>query len=171
MTRTSLHRRLPGALVALLLATPAGAAADGPSPGGVQAPEPVPPAPAAGVVSVTGPVAVTARADTLLGTVARFRGSARPRDARRRVVIQRFDAKGVRWVPVARTTVGRRGGFVARWTTDHIGRMRLRAILRPRPAVQARSTAGTRAVIASAELAVTVYRPAPATWYGPGFFG
>jgi hypothetical protein len=171
LTRTSLHRRLPGALVALLLAAPATAAADGPSPGGAQAPEPVPPAPVAGVVTVTGPVAVTARADTLLGAVARFRGSARPRDARRRAVVQRFDAKAARWVAVARTTVGRRGRFVARWRTDHLGRVRVRAILRPRPAVQARSGAGTRAVTASAELAVTVYRPAPATWYGPGFFG
>jgi hypothetical protein len=171
LTRRPLYRRLPGALVALMLATPASAVADGPSSGGAQAPEPVQPAPASGVVSVTGAVAVTARADTLLGTVARFRGSARPRDAGRRVVVQRFDAKAARWVAVARTKVGPRGGFVARWRTDHIGRLHVRAVLRSRPATQARTGARTRAMTASSELAVTIYRPAPATWYGPGFFG
>lgn len=170
MTRLCSYRRLPGALVALLLALPASAVADGPSSGGAQAPEPVPPAPASGVVSVSGAVAVSTQADTLLGAVARFRGTARRRDARRRVVIQRFDARRTRWIAVARTAVGPRGGFVARWRADRAGRLRVRAVLRPRPVTQARR-APTRAVTASAELAVTVYRPAAATWYGPGFFG
>jgi rare lipoprotein A len=166
MSRPCSYRRLPGALAALLLAVPAAASAD-PSPGGAQAPAPVQPAPAAGIVSVSGPVAVTARADTLLGEVARFRGTARSHDAGRRVVVQRFDDATARWAAVARTTVGKRGNFVARWRTDQIGRLRLRAILRPRAVTQSRGSAA----IASAELGVTVYRPAPATWYGPGFFG
>jgi hypothetical protein len=170
MTRPFPYRRLPGALATLMLVLPATAAAD-PTPGGATAPEPVPPAPAAGIVSVDGPVAVTARADTLLGRVARFRGSARPRDARRRVVVQRFDEETARWVTVARTTVGRRGRFIARWRPDRPGRVRVRALLRPRPAAEARTGDGARAVVASAELGVTVYRPAFATWYGPGFFG
>jgi hypothetical protein len=171
VTRPALHRRLPGALVALLLVTPASALAGGPSSGGTQAPEPVAPAPASGVVSASGPVTVAVQADTLLGTVARFHGSSRPRDARRRVVIQRFDTAARRWVAAARTTVGPHGGFVARWRADHDGRLRVRAILRPRAATQARTRPPTRALTASAELAVTVYRPALATWYGPGFFG
>jgi hypothetical protein len=171
MTPAFVYRRLPGALVALLFAVPASAAADGPSPGGAQAPEPVAPAPASGVVSVTGAVTVSTRADTLLGTAASFRGSARRRDARRRVVIQRFDAKATRWVAVARTTVGPRGGFLARWRADHAGRLRVRAILRPRPVTQARTRPRPRVLTASPELALTVYRPAHATWYGPGFFG
>jgi rare lipoprotein A len=164
------HRRLSGALAALLLAAPASAPADG-TPGGAQAPEPVPPAPAAGVVSVAGPVAVTARADTLLGTVARFRGSARRRDAGRRVVVQRFDAGTASWMPAARTVVGPRGGFVARWRTDRSGRIRVRAVLRGRRAAPARTGAPAPATTASSELDVTVYRPAFATWYGPGLFG
>jgi hypothetical protein len=171
MPRPCLHRRLPGALVALMLAAPASAAADGPSSGGAQAPEPVAPAPSAGVVSVTGPVTVTTHTDALLGTVTRFRGSTRARDARRRVVIQRFDAHAARWIAVARATVGRRGGFVAAWRADHTGRLRVRAILRPRAVREARTRSTTRALTASPELAVTVYRPAAATWYGPGFFG
>jgi rare lipoprotein A len=129
----------------------------------------VPPAPASGVVSVQGAVTVTARADALLGTVARFRGAARPSDAGRRVVVQRFDERRTRWVAAARTVVGPRGGFVARWRADRSGRLRIRAVLRTRPATQARSA--PRALTASAELGVTVYRPSFATWYGPGFFG
>jgi hypothetical protein len=131
-------------------------------------PEPPPPAPRSGVVSVDGDVAVVARADTLLGQVARFRGTARARDAGRRAVIQRFDAIAARWRTVARTRVGADGTFLARWRTDSSGSVRLRAILRSRPAAEAR---GSNARTASDELAVTVYRPGHATWYGPGLFG
>ena len=151
-----------------MLCAPASARADAPT-GGAQAPQPVSPAPASGVVSVGAPLAVSARADTLLGTVARFRGTARPRDAGRRVVVQRFDERRTRWVTTARTVVGPRGGFLARWRTDRSGRLRIRAVLRPRPVSQARRA--LRAATASAELGVTVYRAAFATWYGPGFFG
>jgi rare lipoprotein A len=161
-----------GALAALLLGAPASAAADPPpGTGGTQAPEPVQPAPMSGTVTVSGPVTVSTNADTLLGSVASFRGSARARDARKRVVIQRFDAGLARWRPVARTTVGPRGGFLARWRTDRAGRLRVRALLRPRPVTQARARPHTRALTTSSELAVTVYRPSPATWYGPGFWG
>jgi rare lipoprotein A len=169
VTRSSLFRRLSGACAALVLCAPAAARADEPT-GGTQAPEPVAPAPASGVVSVSGPVTVTARADTLLGTVARFRGTARARDAGRRVVVQRFDERRSRWVAAARTVVDPKGGFVARWRTDRSGRLRIRAVLRPRAVREAQARA-PRALTASAELGVTVYRPAFATWYGPGFFG
>jgi hypothetical protein len=166
---------LAGAVVALAFAAPAAIAAD---PGGAEAPTPVPepqPAPRAGVVSVSGTVNVTARAATILGSVARFRGSARMRDARRRVVVQRFDEQAARWVAVARTVVDEDGTFVARWRTDRAGMIRLRALLRQRAARESRASGGTsagsHAQIASAELGVTVYDSAFATWYGPGFFG
>jgi hypothetical protein len=155
---------------ACLLIAAAPAAAD-PSPGGAQAPEPVEPAPKAGVVEVHGDVSVVAREDTLLGKVARFRGTARRRDAGKRAVVQRFDDRRDRWVAVARTRVHTDGTFVARWRTDHIGRFRLRALLRPRPARQSRRAQSADATVASAELGVTVYRPSFATWYGPGLFG
>jgi rare lipoprotein A (peptidoglycan hydrolase) len=64
---------------------------------------------------------------------------------------------------VATTTVAADGTFVARWRGDRVGEHRLRAVL----------AGGGQAVAASAtpELAVTVHRPAVATWYGPGFYG
>jgi hypothetical protein len=175
VTRTFLYRRPPGALAAFALAALAlasAAAAAEPSPGGTQAPEPVPPAPASGVVSVEGPVTITARAGTLLGRVARVRGVVRPGDAGRRVIVQRFDDAIARWRAVARSVVGPQGGFVAAWRADRSGRLRIRAVLRPRAVTQARRGARRRAAaVSSAELGVTVYRPEPATWYGPGFFG
>jgi hypothetical protein len=135
-------------------------------------PPPAPPAPRSGVVSVDGPVAVEARAGTLLGEVARFRGKARRRDAGRRIVVQRLDADAGRWLPVARTEVARDGSFIARWHTDHIGRFRLRAVMRSRPPrTGAARKEQSQATTASAELGVTIYLPAKATWYGPGFFG
>jgi rare lipoprotein A len=169
VTRTLLRSCLP-ALVVLAVTAPAAAASD-PGAGGAPAPspaEPPPPAPPAGVVSVDGPVAVVARADALVGRIARFRGSARRGDARRRVVVQAFDAAAQRWRGVARTEVGADGTFIARWRPHDSGRFRLRAVLRARPAAEAR---GSNARIASSELGVTVYRPALATWYGPGLFG
>jgi rare lipoprotein A len=163
VTRSLIRTCVP-ALLALAVTAPS-AVADGPGTGGATMPDPPPPAPRSGVVSVEGAVAVVARADTLLGEVARFRGTARRHDAGRRVVVQRFDGPARRWRPVARTRVAADGTFIARWRTDSSGRIRLRALLRSRRATK------SNAQTASEELAVTVYEPAFATWYGPGMFG
>jgi rare lipoprotein A (peptidoglycan hydrolase) len=64
---------------------------------------------------------------------------------------------------VATATVAANGAYLARWKTDRVGIQRLRAVVAN--AGQA-SAAG-----ASPEIAVTVYRGALATWYGPGFYG
>jgi rare lipoprotein A len=176
VTSASLRASLLTAVATLAIVAPATAGTGGataPAPGeppSAGEPAAPPEAPRSGVVSVDGPVAVEARAGTLLGEIARFRGSVRRRDAGRRVVVQRFDERADRWLRVARTEVDDDGSFVARWRTDHSGRLRLRALLRARPAGQARSD-GTQVTTASAELGVTIYLPARATWYGPGFFG
>jgi hypothetical protein len=175
LTTPSLRTFALAAIAALALCLPAVAAAGEPGTGGATAPAPsepapVPPAPPAGEVSVDGAVAVAARAGTLLGRVARFRGAVRRRDARRPVVVQRFDDEAQRWVRVARTQVAADGTFVARWRTDVSGRLRLRAVLRSRHAGQA-ARGRSQATVASSELGVTVYRPAFATWYGTGLFG
>jgi hypothetical protein len=174
VTSASLRACLLTAAATLVSAAPATAGTGGtvaPAPTPAPAPaQPAPQAEPAGVVSVSTPIAVEARAGTLLGQVARVRGSVRRRDAGRRVVVQRFDDATARWVAVARSEVARDGTFVAGWRTDHIGPFRLRALLRPRPAHQARAGA-KQATVASGELGVTIYRPSRATWYGPGFFG
>ena len=116
------------------------------------------------VATVTdGRITVSAKSNAVLGRTVRFRGHVPTSDAGRTITIERFDDKRADWVPEAAAIVKADGGFVARWRTDHIGRFRLRAT------VDDDTTA--RASQASPELALTVYKPARATWYGPGFYG
>ena len=149
------------ALCALIAAFAGPAAADPPSPGGAQAP---PPPVTDGLVTAhAGQVVVTTRAGTMLRGSARFRGSASSADAGRTIAIERFDEAAGSWGVVATTTVAADGSFAARWRADRAGSHRVRAVL----------AAGGQAVAATAtpELAITVHRPAVATWYGPGFYG
>jgi rare lipoprotein A (peptidoglycan hydrolase) len=78
--------------------------------------------------------------------------------------VERYSERAAQWIATATTTVKSDGTFVARWRTDSIGRFRVRAFV-DAPAE------GATAASASPEIAVTVYKPAVATWYGPGFYG
>jgi hypothetical protein len=125
------------------------------------------------------------RAGAAAGTVRRHRGDRRPagphrpprRAARPHDAHQRPHRRGRRrprgddrppgphrtWVRVATTTVDDEGRFTALWRTDTIGRVVLRAIV----AREGSATAAGDPLTAQ----VTIFRPAIASWYGPGFFG
>ena len=118
--------------------------------GGVAAPQMV--APAQAVSASSGGLSVTAMPDQTLGEIARFTGHA---PANRLVHLQRQDAKTQKWRNVAKARADATGAFTARWRPNHIGPTALRAILHT----------------TAAPLRITVYKPAVATWYGPGFFG
>ena len=151
-------RRLTTIVLALcaLAAAPAAHAQDA---GGASAPGPVNP-----VATVSdGSHSIAARTDTLLGRVARFRGSVPSGHAGRLIVIERWDLKRQAWVASARARVQKDGTYIARWRTNTIGRFRVRAVLA--------SGSGAQASAATPEIAVTIYKPAVATWYGPGFYG
>ena len=142
----------------LVLAAPAAAQTGGTEAGGAVAPT------GGHVATVSdGRITVSARSDAVLGRTVRFRGHVPAQDAGRTVTVERFVEKTSRWVPEAAAVVRGDGSFTARWRTDAAGRFRLRA----------RIDDGTQAQAATAspELAVTIYRPAKATWYGPGFYG
>jgi peptidoglycan lytic transglycosylase len=142
------------------LAAPAIAAGDPPT-GGTQAP---PPPPTEGVISASGPqVAITTRAGTMRGKLARFRGSVPADAAGRTVAIERFDETAQAWATVATAIVGADGSYIARWRATLVGEHRIRAVLQ--------TTSDASAASASPELSITVHRPAVATWYGPGFYG
>jgi rare lipoprotein A len=148
-------RRIAMLLVAYALAAPAAAGADDPAPstGGTPAP-------------VEDP-GLTATAHLLVGNVAVFRGVL-PNDAGRTVTIERLDVVTAMWLPIATTTIGDDGAYLARWRADVTGRMTTRATV----AHAAESDTGAAlALAAPLETTVTVYRPAMATWYGPGFYG
>ena len=103
---------------------------------------------------VVSPIAVVGNRVVARGTM--------PGGARREVVLQRLD-KRRGWRNVARTRVRTTERFALRWRADRSGRISLRAIL----AHYRREAAADPAPIAS----LNVYRPALATYYGPGFFG
>jgi rare lipoprotein A len=142
------------------LAVPALAAGDPPT-GGTQAP---PPPATEGVIAASGPqVAIATRAGTMRDKLARFRGSVPASAAGRTVTIERFDDATQAWTAVATATVASDGTYIARWRANLVGEHRIRAVLQ--------TTADASAASASPELAITVHRPAVATWYGPGFYG
>jgi peptidoglycan lytic transglycosylase len=143
------------------LAAPVAMADDGPSTGGAQAP---PPPQTEGVISAQGPqIAISTRAGAMVRKLARFRGSVSAGAAGRSVAIERFDDATQAWTAVATTTVEDDGTYLARWRTKDAGIFRVRAVLQSGSAATAAS--------ASPELAISVHRPAMATWYGPGFYG
>jgi hypothetical protein len=103
-----------------------------------------------------GGVSLTARPDATVGHAAVVSGHAAPSAAGQRVKLQLQDPDTLAWSKVSKVKVRRNGSFAVRWKPRHIGQFALRTVLR-------RS--------ASSPLNVTVYRPALATWYGPGFWG
>jgi rare lipoprotein A len=146
--RTTLRTPLLGALVAAGLAVPAAAAA-APSPGGAVAPQ--------------GSVVLTSGAHVLAGRPARVRGFVPSGDAGRDVRLERLDAPTGAWVTEGAAVAAADGGFTVRWRSGLPGRVTLRAVVD--------HGGEASAATASDELAVTVYQPAKATWYGPGFYG
>lgn len=69
------------------------------------------------------------------------------------------------WLPTTHGVVAADGTFMASWPTNQIGRFSIRAV------VGSRRGSISRAAAPSPALTITVYRPAIATTYGPGFWG
>ena len=152
-------RRRKVILSVLLAAAALPAQAHAGATGGTAAPEPE-------VVSVSdGAYSLSARSGALRGRSTRVRGSVPAEGAGRTLTVERHEPLTGQWLPAAQTTVGADGTFVAAWRTDSVGRFRLRARL------EGASSGGAQAASTSPELPLTVYAPATATWYGPGFYG
>src|SRR5215207_3061735 len=144
-----LTTRIVPCLAAIAAVLPATALAQAPS-GGAEAPAGAP-----------SPFQLSGGGNALLGKKVRFRGAVEPKLAGRAVVVQYLDPVTEAWTKQARTTVNDDGTFVARWKPRRIGQFRTRAVV----------GGGAKAASASPELTLTVFRPAIATWYGPGFYG
>lgn len=86
-----------------------------------------------------------------------------------KVRIERRDDDTDPWTPVARTTAAPDGSFSVTWSSDALGAHQLRAVPDATP-VSAVATAATTTPGIPTGL-TTVFRPARATWYGPGFWG
>ena len=169
-------RGRPLALLALVagLAVPAAAPGQTPAPpdGSVAAP-PQTPAPPDGssaappqpttVAAGNGRVAIATRVDAFLRRTTRFRGTVTGARPGRTITVERFDPVLGGWAPIATAQAGAEGSYLARWRTDRLGVLRIRAVVG--------AAAHASAASASPEVSVTVYRDALATWYGPGLYG
>jgi rare lipoprotein A len=117
-------------------------------------------APAARAQAPTG-ASLAADPGALRGHVTRLRGVLPDIASGATVQIQRRDAaRG--WVAEASGPAGAGGAFVIAWRPRVVGRFTVRAVA---------AGAAARAAAAAPTAPVTVYRPAVATWYGPGLFG
>jgi rare lipoprotein A len=155
-----------GALALLALGAPAAAAAQTTSePSGGVSPtaQPVLSVPVSGTSELLpAPVDLGGRIGAVVGMPVTLQGSI-PGAAGRTVLLQRQDPRQG-WVVIASTVAGPDGSFSAVWSVDRIGVFATRAILSATGAVQAAS--------AQAQLtAITGYRAAKATYFGPGLFG
>jgi rare lipoprotein A len=167
--RHSTALRLSFGLAAVLLAIPAGAGATTNSGTGGTAPPPQQPA-APGQPS--GGAAVTVPRSAYVHDRVPIGG--RSRRARRRVVLVEARQAGGVWWQVARVRADRKGAFSAVWQPNATGVYELRARIGARPSSSNGGVAvpvAVGAVGSGAGGTITVYRPAIATWYGPGFFG
>ena len=165
---------LGAALGALAIAAPGTAiAADAaPSPGGLTYADPDAPTVFADGSTLSAPLG------EMVGDVVKVHGvlaGTKPGDA---VAVQRLDAVAG-WITAATTIVAPDGSYDASWTADKAsaGKTTVRTV----PAAQATTaTRGTATAAAGATAAgaapgegraITLYRRAKATWYGPGFYG
>ena len=121
--------------------------------------------PADAAVTASGDgVTIVTQESALLNNALQITGSVPSSDAGKTVEIERSGAKtNWSWQPTAQATVASDGSFAADWQTDHIGRFALRAVVGGAGAADASSGLPT--------VNITVYLPASATLYGPGFYG
>ncbi len=104
-------------------------------------------------------ITLSSSASTMLSRGLSFSGMASPSAAGKTVEIQRLGHQtNWQWAPTATATVAGDGSFSALWTTNHIGRFAIRALL-------VRGD-GSTAAAAAPTVTITVYRPSIASWYG-----
>jgi len=130
--------------------------------GGVAAPQPVAPSVGATGYGQPGTRAVVVAPTALVGHTTYVRGTM-PGAARRRVILQRREARGV-WRNERRGRVRSNERFLIRWRADLGGRLSLRVVIERRNRRAARPTNAPVAL-------VNVYRPSRATLFGPGLYG
>jgi len=140
----------------------AGAASAAPGTGGAVMPAVLPVASGGTGYGDPGTQSLVVRPIAVLNRPLVARGTL-PGAARRQVVLQRLDATHG-WRNVARARIRSTGRFQVAWKADRMGPISLRAIVSGRRGASASSSAAPIA-------RVMVYRPAKATFYGPGLFG
>jgi hypothetical protein len=125
-------------------------------------------APTVGGVAFGDTGDLTVEPGSLLGDDLTISGSLASA-ANAKVRVERRDPVTGAWTAIGRDTAGPDGAFSITWATDAVGPSQLRAVPDAAPAATTATTATSDPGIPSAF--TTVFRPATATWYGPGFWG
>jgi hypothetical protein len=145
----------------------------------------VPPAQPANLsVSASGDgITLTVGESAIVSQTVQFDGTAPVADAGQIVEIERIGPQsGDRWVATAQALVTADGSFNATWLASESGQFSVRAAVVPTSAAAQITASDAGAALAStpvlpaggpasSPLAMTVYRPAVASYYGPGLFG
>ncbi|WP_445151928.1 septal ring lytic transglycosylase RlpA family protein [Baekduia sp. Peel2402] len=137
--------------------------ATAPTPGGMTYVDPSAPTVFADGSTLTAPLGqLLGGRVSVTGTVA----GSKPGDA---IAVLTLDQAGA-WSNAAASTVAPDGTYTATWKPAHSGHLTIKAVL------AAQATAATRVVGTSVSgtaegRAVTLYKRARVTWYGPGFYG
>lgn len=132
-----------------------------------------------------GPIALQSKSATTLGQTLTFSGQAPVWAARGIAGIERYASATATWVLAGRAPIDAQGAFAVRWHPNVTGRLTVRAVVleaaQPASALaptalairrdSAKAAAEVPAAMTSSSTQVTVYKPATATWYGPGFYG
>ena len=171
MPRRLLTRAVPACLAMLCLPAPALAAngGSGLSPTGGMSPSR---GTGATVQAANTPVTASGDGITLTTTAAAllrnglsFSGTAPTGSGAQTVEIERLGHQtNWRWQPTVQATINPDGTYDAVWPTNHIGRFLIRAVL-------GTSSASAAQASSAPTVTTTIYRPAVATLYGPGFYG
>jgi len=127
--------------------------------GGAGMPVQIAPSTGPGGYGAPGTRSLVVEPTALVGVVVHVRGTL-PGAARRRAILQHLDPRRG-WRDVKRTRVHSTSRFVVGWRPDRSGPTSLRVVLARR--------AGAAA--APPVAIVNVYRPAQATYFGPGLYG
>ena len=159
-SRRDLIRLLVLLGTSLACCAPAAASAQAPTGGASIAPVIAPSTGGSGY-GEPGQRSVRVAPTALVGEVVHVRGTL-PGAAHRRVVLQRLDARRG-WRDVARSRVHGTERYRIGWRADRSGRISLRVALARRR--------GAQAAAAAPVTFVNVYRPAQATFFGPGLYG
>jgi rare lipoprotein A len=127
--------------------------------------------PSGGTAFPGGPgLHITSSGATMVGTDITFSGLM-PTAAGKGIVVQR-ELRTDEWLQTATATADANGSFAAVWHANTAGMFPVRAIAADDPGSAPLAAVSTTSPVSalSAPL-MTVYQPAIATWYGPGFFG
>jgi len=111
-------------------------------------------------------ISLSTHASAMLFKAIQFSGTIPSADAGSVVEIERLGREtGWSWAATAHGAAGADGSFTAYWPANHIGRFQIRAV------IEGRGGRSARAATPSSPVAIIVYRPSIATWYGPGDYG